>query len=128
MNLFKSSSGLALAAMLYGCTSVTPLKMPDGMKVDGVEPIEAVEVTNSSWYLLSCIPLFSGDPNFPNVGTCKLFTDTLTLQNQMKMIEDEAMRVGATRAIDITTSTQEESILFFVLKHWRGHTSAVLVK
>ena len=128
MNLSRATFGLVLAATLCGCASVTPLKTPDGMTVDGVEPVESVEVSNSSWYLFSCIPLFSGDPAHPNVGGCKLFQDTLKLSNQMKMLEDEAKRVGATRAIDVTTSTRDESILFFVLKHWRGHTSAVLVK
>ena len=128
MNLSKAMVAFAFAATLCGCASVTPLKTPDGMKVDGVEPVETVEVTNSAWYLFSCIPLFSGDPDHPNVGACKFFQDTLTLPNQMKMLEDEARRVGATRAIDITTNTRDESILFFVLKHWRGHTSAVLVK
>ena len=128
MNLSRATSGLALAAMLCGCASVTPLKTPDGMTVDGVEPVESVEVTNSAWYLFSCVPLFSGDPDHPNVGGCKLFQDTLTLPNQMKMLEDEACRVGATRAFDVSTATDEESIFFFVLKHWRVHTSAVLVK
>ena len=128
MNLLKTAFGLALAAALCGCASITPLKTPATVKVDGVTPIESVEVTNSAWYLFSCIPLFSGDPNFPNVGTCKLFEDTLTLQNQMKMLEAEAKRVGATRAIDVTTMTDDESICFFLVEHWRAHTSAVLVK
>lgn len=128
MNLPKSVFGLTLVAMLCGCASVTPLKTPAGMKVDGVEPIESVEVSNSAWYLFSCIPLFSGDPNSPNVGTCKLFRNTLTLQNQLKMLEDEAKRVGATRAIDVTSVSYEETIFFFVFEHRRGHTSAVLVK
>ena len=128
MNLSKSTFALAFAATLCGCASVTPLKTPSDLKVGDVVPVEAVEISNSAWYLLSCIPLFSGDVDRPNVGGCKLFQDTLTLQNQMKMLEAEARRVGATRAFDVSTATDEESIFFFVLKHWRVHTSAVLVK
>lgn len=128
MNLFKATFGLALAATLCGCATVTRLKTPADMKVDGATPVESVEITNSAWYLLSCIPLFSGDVDRPNMGGCCLFQDTLTLPNQLKMLEAEVKRVGATRAIGVTTTTAEESICFFLVKHWRGHTSAVLVK
>ena len=128
MSLFKSMTALALAATLCGCASVTPLKTPADVKVDGVVPVESVEVTNSAWYLFSCIPLFSGDVERPNTGDFKLFRNTLTLQNQMKMLEDEAKRVGATRAIDVTSVSYDEAIFFFVFEHRRGHTSAVLVK
>ena len=128
MKLSKTMAVLALAATLCGCASVTPLKTPSGMKVDGVVPVESVEVSNSAWYLLSCIPLFSGDVDHPNAGDFKLFRNTLTLQNQLKMLEDEAKRVGATRAIDVTSVSYDEAIFFFVFEHRRGHTSAVLVK
>ena len=57
-----------------------------------------------------------------------MFTNTVTLDNQLRMLEAEAKRVGAKRAVDVTSDSSKESVLFFLLKREKLHTSAVLVK
>ena len=119
----------ALAVALGGCSAtMTHLPKPQGMKAAGVEPLEAVEVSNANLLLLSCIPIASGDPAAPNAGECRWFTDTLSVANQFQMLEAEAARVGATRAIEVTTLRTDESLFFILLQREKIHTSAILVK
>ena len=119
----------AAAAILGGCATVDRI---DGnlckKTVDGMVPVEVVQVMNTNWRLLSCIPLGSGNPDMPNECSCRMFHNTVTLQNQLRMIEAEARRVGAKRAVNVTSDRSSESVLFFLLKREKLHTSAVLVK
>ena len=78
--------------------------------------------------MLACIPLGSGNPSMPNKCSCRWFSNTVTLDNQLRMINDEASRVGAKRAVDVISDSSKESVLFFLLKREKMHTSAVLVK
>ena len=118
-----------VAAVLGGCATVDRL---DGKlcekTYDGMVPAEVIHVMNTNWRLLACIPLGSGNPEIPNRCKCRMFTNTVTLDNQLRMIEDEAKRVGAKRAVDVVSDSSKESVLFFLLKREKLHTSAVLVK
>jgi len=118
-----------VAAVLGGCATVDRL---DGKlcekTYDGMVPMEVVQVMNTNWRLLACIPLGSGDPVNPNKCSCRWFSNTVTLDNQLRMIDAEAKRVGAKRAVDVISDSSKESVLFFLLKREKLHTSAVLVK
>lgn len=116
-------------AFLCGCSSVKRISDFRGVKVeDGLEPIEVVDVYNTNWLLLSLLPIASGDPDNPDGWTTCFFRDKATVENQIKMLEDEAKRVGASRAVNVmTTSTDEAAILILFLRE-KYHTSAVLVK
>ena len=126
----KTASALAVAAFLAGCATVS--------KVDGAKcvsevshssnVVECVQVFNSGWKLFSCIPLASGDPKNPNLPTCHFFTNTVTLQNQVEMLEAEARRVGARKADNVITSYSSERVLLFLLLREKIITSAMLVK
>lgn len=121
---------VALLAACAGCsTTVTRLPPPAALaREPGVVPIESVEVSNANLLLLSFIPIASGDPTSPNAGASLWFTDTLSVANQFRMLEAEAARVGATRAVEVTTLKTDESLLFFLLQREKMHTSAILVK
>ena len=118
-----------VAAVLGGCATIDRL---DGdlceKTADGQVPLEAVHVMNTNWLLLSFIPLGSGNPDSPNGCSCRLFCDTVTLDNQLRMLEAEASRVGATRADNVISDSGKESVFFFLLKREKLHTSAVLAK
>ena len=116
------------AALLGGCASVTRLDGKPCAPLDGHEPVEAVQVMNTNWKLLSFIPIASGNPERPNACSCRWFENTVTLQNQMAMLEAEAKRAGATRAFDVVTTSCDERLYFFLLKREKIHTSAVLAK
>ena len=119
---------LALAACAGCSTTLTRLPPPRALKTAGVVPIEAVEVSNANLLLLSFIPIASGDPAAPNAGECCWFTDTLSVANQLQMLEAEAARVGATRAVEVATLKTDEALFFFLLQREKMHTSAILVK
>ena len=120
---------LVLAATCAGCAStLTRLPVPKGLEADGLHPVETVEASNSAVLFLSFIPIASGDPKAPNSGGVRWFEETTTLDNQMKMLEAEASRIGATRAVNVETLLTDESYFLFLLLRETIHTSAVLVR
>ena len=127
---FMFAFPFALAfALLCGCSSVKRISDFRGVKVeDGLEPIEVVDVYNTNWLLLSLLPIASGDPDNPDGWTTCFFRNTVTVENQLKMLENEARRVGASRAVNVTTSSTDESAFLILFLREKYHTSAVLVK
>ena len=123
------SFALIIALALCGCSSVKRLSDFRGVKVaDGLEPIELVDIYNTNWLFLSLLPIASGDPDNPDGWTTCVFRNQATVENQIRMLEAEANRVGAKRAVNVTTtSTDEEAFLILFLRE-KYHTSAVLVK
>ena len=119
----------ALALAPCGCSSVKRISDFRGVKVeDGLEPIEVVDIYNTNWLLLSLLPIASGDPDNPDGWTTCFFRDTATVENQIRMLEDEAKRVGAKRAVNVSTVTTDEVALLILFLREKLHTSAVLVK
>ena len=122
---------LAVAAALLacGCTTVLKSKEFGDVKVDGgATPVATVEIENSVWLLLNCIPLASGSPAHPNSYKCRLFRNTVNLPNNMKVLQAELEQEGVTKVANLTSHYTEESYLFFLLARRACHTSAVLVK
>lgn len=121
--------GILVAVALCGCsTTLTRLPAPKGLHEPNAQPLAAVEVSNASLLFLSVLPIASGDPSAPNSGGGLWFEDSTTVANQLKMLEDEAARIGATRAVDVTTLRTDESLFFFLLQREKIHTSAILVR
>ncbi|MBQ6915002.1 MAG: hypothetical protein IJQ65_04715 [Kiritimatiellae bacterium] len=125
----RMSAICAAAALLSGCATIDSLDCVRHAPVEGgMTPVENVQVMNTNWKLLSCIPLASGDPAQPNTVACRMFRNTVTLQNQLDMLEAEARRTGAKKAVDVTTEYSNERVLFFLLLREKILTSATLVK
>jgi len=120
---------LFLLALTVGCATVNRVPMTDKTRVEGgLEPIETVEISNTCWYFLSCLPIASGDVEAPDSWGSKWFRDTLTLDSQMKMLKDEIVRTGARRAVNVSTLATDEDCFLFVFLREKMHTSAVLAK
>ena len=118
-----------LAAVLCGCSSVRGIADFRGVRVeDGAEPIEVVDIYNTNWLFLSLLPIASGDPDNPDGWTTCFFRDKVTVENQIRMLEAEARRVGASRAINVTTVSTDEAAFLILFLRERFHTSAVLVR
>ena len=119
----------AMTMLLTGCATIRQSKIFHGVKVeDGEVPLETVEIENSGWKLFKFISLGSGDPRYPNKCSCRIFRDTVTLQNNLDMLEMEMKATGATRFTNLTSRNSEETFLFIVLTRNAYHTSAVLLK
>ena len=122
---------LAFAAILLcaGCASINSATEYHGAGIEsGETPIETVEIENTGWFLFRFIPLGSGDPLKPNRVRCKLFRNTVTLQNNLEMLEDEMERVEARRVANLTSRKTDESMFVILLTRRSYHTSAVLLK
>ena len=120
----------ALALLLAsGCAFVTRMPPEPGARTaEGDEIVETVQVMNSSWLLLCLLPLASGDVDSPDEVSCRPFRDSVSLENQIKMIEAEAEKCGASRAMHVVTYEGDEDVFLLLLLRRKIHTSAVLVR
>lgn len=129
LSRFAVFASAALALTLCGCSSVKRISDFRDIKVDdGLVPIETVDIYNSNWLLLSLLPIASGDPDNPDGWTTCFFRNKATVENQIKMLENEAKRVGASRAVNVSTTTTDECVILFLFLREKCHTAAVLVK
>lgn len=123
---------IVLASVLMcasGCALVTRLPAEPGEKTaDGEEIVETVQVMNSSWSLLCLLPIASGDIEQPNCESCLPFRDSVNLENQIRMIEAEAKKCGASRARHVVTYEDVEDVFLVLLLRRKMHTSATLVR
>ena len=125
----KSLITLLLALICAGCATIHRATDYHGMGIeDGEAPLETIEIENTGWLLFKCIPLGSGDPLRPNEKTCRFFRNTVTLQNNLEMLEDEMERVGASRVANLTSRKTDESMFILLLTRRSYHSSAVLLK
>lgn len=114
-----------LAALLSGCATA---------KFSNVGGRTIADVTNTGWYLFNVIPIASGDPQHPNAVGCRFFSRTVTLENNLRML-DYAMRdylsdpkeLASARYGEVVSYTTDESVLFFLFKRHACHTSAELI-
>ena len=104
-------------ALLGGCATVTVSR--DGATM--------VNIENSGWYLLNFIPIASGNPARPNSCTTRLFSKTVTLENNVKMLDKVIRDEGAVAVRDINSFTVDEHVLLILLKRHAYHTSAQLL-
>ena len=89
---------IAIAALaLAGCASVRHCD---------VGGRHMVVIDNTGWYFLNVVPLASGNPERPNSCSCRLFRQTTTLENNMKMLDREAkeMLVETVESEDLFTN------------------------
>ena len=114
----KSALVAALAAVLCGCATVRYSDEGDMAMVD---------IVNTGWYLLNFIPIASGDPDAPNECSCRLFRQTTTLQNNIRLLDYAVTDRDAVDVQSVKSYWTDESILFILLKRHTCHTSARLV-
>jgi hypothetical protein len=113
----KSAAIAALAALLAGCSTVTVGRNGSTM----------VNIANSGWYLLNFIPIASGNPASPNSFSTRLFSKTVTLENNVKMLDKVIADEGAVAIRDLNSFTIDEHILLILFKRHAYHTSAQLL-
>lgn len=128
--MIRAIAMLALtAAFATGCTTINRTRSFNGVKVDGGStPSMTVEIENSGWYLLSFIPIASGDFEKPNENTCRWFEDTVKVENNMRVLKNVMVCDRVNRVENLTSHRSDEKYLVFVLTRRAYHTSAVLLK
>lgn len=121
---------LILLFATAGCATVRTATDFKGVKQEhGENVIATISIENYGWFLFNLVPLVCGEPRLPNNNECRLFENTVTLENNIYMLEKEMKRLGATRCINVSThhdNSQTGFLLFFFRRLY--HTSAVLIK
>lgn len=107
-----------LAALLSGCASV---------EVSNVGRRKMVVVSNSGWYLFNLIPLASGNPDKVNSASCLFFSETATLENNLKILNKVVKDTGADSVESVKSYWNDESVLVILMKRHVINTSAELV-
>lgn len=109
---------ILLAALLSGCASV---------EFSGVGRRKMVVVSNSGWYLFNLIPLASGNPDDVNNATCLFFSETATLENNLKILNKVVKDTGADSVESVKSYWSDESVFVILMKRHVINTSAELV-
>ena len=118
-----------LLSLACGCASVHVAKEYHGIHVEeGRTPVATVEIENSGWFLLSFIPIGSGDCDRPNQVACRWFDDTVHLGSNLRILDRQLEAAGATGAENLTSHRTNEKYLLILLERRSYHTSAVLTK
>lgn len=118
-NLLLPLGAAAALALASGCVNV---------EVASSGGADSIVVENSGCYLFYCIPLFSGDPDYPNQQVCSWFTNTVKLDTNMRLLNEEAKDRGAHGVRNVASRYISEPILFLLLKREVLQTSAELVR
>ncbi len=117
------------ALLASGCTVVRVTRAFNGVNVDeGRAPLATVEIENSGWYLFTCIPIASGNHLWPNSADCCWFTDTVTVENNLSVLEKVMLRERANEVVNLTSRHTDEKYLVCLLSRRAYHTSAVLLR
>lgn len=106
------------AAALSGCATV--VFSDEGGR-------QMVDIVNTGWYFLNFVPMASGNPDAPNECSCRIFRQTTTLENNVRLLERAIAERGAVSAKSISSYWTDESVFFILFKRHSCHTSAELV-
>lgn len=111
--------GTLFAALLSGCATYT---------TTSVGGRTTVAVQNTGWYLFNFIPLGSGNYNNPNHCGCKIFSNSVSLENNMKILKKAMIAEQAYKAENVVSRWTDERVFFILLKRYACLTSAELIK
>ena len=96
----------AIAYLLCGCATTDVAMIPPGITAkSNPRPVAAVHAENYGYYLFSIIPLFAGNPDEPNANSMTFFSDTVTIENNQKMIAEEAKALNCDTITNVRNST-----------------------
>ena len=100
----------AILALLCGCTTINSTAAFNGVNVDGAR-----------------IPVASGNPARPNAVSCRWFTNTVKLKNNIDVLHARMKERGVDEVSNLTSHCEDEKYLVFLLARRSYHTSAVLL-
>ena len=116
--------------MASGCATVQTAKGFGDIAADGAsKPIATVAAENYGYYLFGTIPLIAGAPAYPNAMACRLFEDTLTLQNNMAMISQFVKAENGKKLANVkATEDWTGSFSFWIVWRKTIFTSALITE
>lgn len=116
--ILQAFAAAALSAAA-GCVSVATSS-------DGGTDMVVVE--NDGYFMLESIPLMTGNPEYPDKTSCVFFRNTLKLDNNIRLVEEEARRLGAKDIRNVSSHWIDDPVIYLLLKRKILQTSAQLVR
>ncbi|MBR1870755.1 MAG: hypothetical protein IJ802_02905 [Kiritimatiellae bacterium] len=127
--MLRTASTIALALTLAGCMTFRTTELWHDVNSDGSnKPFMTVQIENSGWYLFDCIPLVCGNPAKPNGNSSRWFSNTVTLQNNLAVLDGIMEEYGADTLSNLDSRETDDFYYFFILYRRACHTSAVLFR
>ncbi len=119
-----------VAALLAGCATTETTKALNGIcTVNGCETTGTICAENYGYYLFSVVPLFAGNPEKPNQTSMCIFKDTVTLENNKKMIDKEAKKLGGGMLCNLQNSVDwTGSFSLWIIWKQVLHSNATVIK
>lgn len=114
----RFSACFLLSVLLAGCASVD---------VSDVGGRRMVSIKNSGWELFSVIPIASGDVEHPGGIGCEWFENTVTLENNLALLDRAVIETGSSGYRSVSSSIVDETVFFVLLSRRIYHTSAELL-
>lgn len=114
----KKALLISLLALLAGCASVDVCN----------EGKDMVVVRNTGCFLFYWIPICSGDPDYPNQDVCNWFDNTVKLETNIRLLNEEVERQGAIGVRNLASHRDDETIIWLLLKLRAYKTSAELIR
>lgn len=127
--LKKSLLTLASAALIAGltaCSSVNTGTTLHGMKLSDNENDTTIAHMNGNiWgiYFFHVLPVLSG--SYSTSGSCAAFKDTVKVDHAVNLLTKNAVNIGATKVIDMQSSTSTLPLLIFSVKEVQISGNAV---
>lgn len=109
----------SLLGATVGCT---------GVQVCSEGGTNMITASNEGLFLLSCIPICSGDPEYPNQQVASWWTNTVKVETNVKLLEGKAAECGAHGMKNLVSLHDSTSYLWFILKRKTCRSSAELLK
>lgn len=111
---------ICLCLLLTGCTTVQKSEsFPKINEQSPIQPVASIVVENYGYYLFGIWPIWCGDVENPNSVGCDWFTDTVTIDNNVKLIKKEADSYGDDVSLGELKTEVETSGSFSAWILWR---------
>lgn len=113
--------------MTCGCMTYRSCSAWKDVKIENdVVPHSTIQIENSGWYLFDFIPIFCGDPDNPNKNTCRIFKNTVTLQNNLVVLDRVMAENNCTIISNLASHETDDFYFAFLLYRRACHTTAVI--
>lgn len=106
--------------VLSGCVTMQKSEsFPEINELGLVHPKASIVVENYGYYLFGIWPIICGDVDYPNDVSADFFSDTVTVENNIKVIMNEVKKYGDNVSLDEIKSEVKTSGSFSAWIFWR---------
>lgn len=111
---------LCFALLFAGCTTMhISESFPKINELSPIQPAASIVVENYGYYLFGIWPIICGDVTKPNSASADWFTDTVTIDNNVKLVKREANKYGSEAILGDLKTEIESSGSFSAWILWR---------